>query len=67
MASKIESLLLFSYQEFDQQMTNQVKTLFEDIDKTLFENAPGPPSLADECDDWLRVFPHLRLINANDG
>lgn len=51
----------------DQQMTSKVHVLFEEIDNTLYENAPGPPTLAEECDDWTTAFPHLRYASQSYG
>jgi len=57
----INWLCFIVLQEFDQQQSDKVKRLFDNILFWLYEKVPNiPQHSSSECDEWTEAFPHIR-------
>eukprot|EP01137_Pigoraptor_chileana_P037687 Opistho-2@35170 len=69
MGCETSSVMSFGYEEeFDHKSTEKVRCLFEEIDDTLYRDAPSAKvdggrskATADECNLWASTFCHLRM------
>jgi len=49
--------------EFDEQAATHVRSMFEEVDRCLFENEIySGAELQDECGNWREEYPHLRIL-----
>jgi len=57
------SLFSWGDNDFDHQTSLAVNQMFLDIDHMLFEGVlSGSSSLQQECREWMKSFPHLRIL-----
>ncbi|KAL4239579.1 hypothetical protein ACF0H5_000390 [Mactra antiquata] len=52
----------YSWDEFDRQAAKNVQNLFDEIDSVLYERRNQAEYIHKECQEWVSLFPHLRVL-----